>query len=189
MNNTEIRYRLDDGDDWTQPDYGDYGLPCAIASLIAAWYSADEDAAINWAENIAHRIFLAGCWDERISMVAIHTNIAEIVDECEKAIEATNTDFDNIDEDAYEQAITNIGRLVGNIPIETSSNRKPKKDTVAAEAALALRYYWAAKLHEKNKRFAPDYDYKVAANKARAMGIDTDDDNYILQIIALIPQP
>lgn len=63
----QMRYRLDDNDNWTQPDSGDYGLPCAMASLLASWYVGNVDGSINWAENIAQRLFLPGCWDFRIS--------------------------------------------------------------------------------------------------------------------------
>ena len=52
----QMRYRLDDNEDWTQPDSGDYGLPCAMASLLASWYVGHVDGSINWAEHIAPRL-------------------------------------------------------------------------------------------------------------------------------------
>ena len=59
MNGTEqMKYRLDENEDWTQPDVDDYGLPNAMASLLASWYIGNVGVAINEADNIAHFLFL-----------------------------------------------------------------------------------------------------------------------------------
>ena len=106
INGTEqMGYRLDDNEDWTQPDFGDYGLPCAMASLLASWYVGNIDGSINWAENIAQRLFLPGCWDFRISRRSIESNIEAIARESHRAIKAAGTYYDEkADEDAYDMA-------------------------------------------------------------------------------------
>ena len=185
----QIEHRLD-GNDWKQPDCGDYGLPSAIASLLTAWYSGDRSGAVNWTENITHRIFLPGCWDERINTLAINQNLHRIVRECVDAIGAIGIDYDDMtDADSYERAIANIGRLVNESVNQDFTYIAPRIDDVAAEAATVLRYYWLGKLHERNKRYDPESDYAAAVGKARAIGIDTSNDNYILRVIDLIPKP
>lgn len=58
---SQMKYRFDDNDDWTPPDVGDYGLPDAMASLLASWYVGNVGVAINCADNIAHFLFLPEC--------------------------------------------------------------------------------------------------------------------------------
>lgn len=109
----QMRHRLDDNEDWTQPDVGDYGLPDAMASLLASWYIGNVGVAINEADNIAHFLFLPECWDFRISFRSIELNIEAIARACHKALKAAGTDYDEkADEDAYNIACVNIARLV-----------------------------------------------------------------------------
>lgn len=60
-------------------------------------------------------------------------------------------------------------------------------DMDSLHAALSLRYYWAGKLHEKNKRFSPIYDYADAKHEARNIAIEGDD--YIERVIDFLPVP
>lgn len=189
IENQQVKHRLD-GDDWEQPDCGDYGLPSAIASLLAAWYSGNRNGTVSWAENIAHRIFLPGCWDKRINTNAINHNLKHIAKECVNAINAIGLDYDDMtDAVSYEMSVANIGRLTNGSIHQDFSYIAPRIDAVAAEASIVLRHYWLGKLHEKNKRYNPESDYDAAMKKARTLGIDTSNNNYILQVIDLIPKP
>ena len=60
-------------------------------------------------------------------------------------------------------------------------------DMDSLHAALSLRYYWAGKLHEKNKRFSPIYDYEDSKHEARNIAIEGDD--YIERVIDFLPVP
>lgn len=200
MDETEqMRYSLDDNEDWTQPDFGDYGLPCAMASLLASWYVGNVDGSINWAENIAQRLFLPGCWDFRVSRRSIEANIEAIARECHKAIKAAGTGYDEkADADAYDMACFNIARFVSPTasPADISPSLSPcgnkrggadPDDMDSLHAALSLRYYWAGKLHEKNKRFSPIYDYEDSKHEARTIAIEGD--GYIERVIDFLPVP
>lgn len=195
----QMRYCLDDNEEWTQPDSGDYGLPCAMASLLASWYVGNVDGSINWAENIAQRLFLPGCWDFRVSRRSIEANIEAIARECHKAIKAAGTGYDEkADADAYDTACFNIARFVSPTasPVDISPSLSPcdgkrggadPDDMDSLHAALSLRYYWAGKLHEKNKRFSPIYDYEDSKHEARTIAIEGD--GYIERVIDFLPVP
>ena len=195
----QMRYRLDDNEDWTQPDVGDYGLPDAMASLLASWYIGNVGVAINEADNIAHFLFLPECWDFRISLRSIEANIEAIACECHKAIKAAGTGYDEkADEDAYDMACFNIARFVAPdaSPADISPSLSPcgdkrggadPDDMDSLHAALSLRYYWAGKLHEMNKRFSPIYDYEDSKHEARNIAIDGD--GYIERVIDFLPVP
>lgn len=195
----QMRYRLDDNEDWTQPDVDDYGLPDTMASLLASWYIGNVGVAINCADNIAHFLFLPECWDFRISFRSIEANIEAITRECHKAIKAAGTDYDEkADEDAYDMACFNIARLVApgasTTDISTAGSTQLDKrcwaepdDMDSRHAALSLRYHWLGKLHEKNKRFSPAFGYKQSKREARAIAIDGDD--YIERVIDFLPVP
>lgn len=200
MDGTEqqMRYRLDDNEDWTQPDVGDYVLP-AMASLLASWYIGNVGIAINIADNIAHFLFLPECWDFRISFRSIEENIEAIARECHKALKAAGTDYDKkADEDAYDMACLNIARLVApgasTVDISTASSTQLDKrswanpdDMDSRHAALSLSYHWLGKLHEKNKQFSPVSCYKRSKREARTIAIEGDD--YIERVIDFLPVP
>ena len=193
-----MRYRLDDNEDWTQPDVGDYVLP-AMASLLASWYIGNVGIAINIADNIAHFLFLPECWDFRISFRSIEENIEAIARECHKALKAAGTDYDKkADEDAYDMACLNIARLVApgasTVDISTASSTQLDKrswanpdDMDSRHAALSLSYHWLGKLHEKNKQFSPVSCYKRSKREARTIAIEGDD--YIERVIDFLPVP
>ena len=198
MDGTEqqMRYRLDDNEDWTQPDVGDYVLP-AMASLLASWYIGNVGIAINIADNIAHFLFLPECWDFRISFRSIEENIEAIARECHKALKAAGTDYDEkADEDAYDMACFNIARLVApgtsTADISTAGSTQLDKRSWAdpedsRHAALSLSYHWLGKLHEKNKQFSPASCYKRSKREARTIAIEGDD--YIERVIDFLPVP
>ena len=195
----QMRYRLDDNEDWTQPDVGDYGLPDAMASLLASWYIGNVGVAINEADNIAHFLFLPECWDFRISLRSIEANIEAIARECHKAVKAAGTDYDEkADEGAYDMACFNIARLVApsasTADISTAGSTQLDKrswadpdDMDSWHAALSLGYHWLGKLHEKNKRFSPASCYKRSKREARTIAIEGDD--YIERVIDFLPVP
>lgn len=201
MDGTEqqMRYRLDDNEDWTQPDVGDdYVLP-AMASLLASWYIGNVGIAINIADNIAHFLFLPECWDFRISFRSIEENIEAIACECHKALKAAGTDYDKkADENAYDMACLNIARLVApgasTVDISTAGSTQLDKrswansdDMDSRHAALSLSYHWLGKLHEKNKQFSPASCYKRSKREARTIAIEGDD--YIERVIDFLPVP
>lgn len=201
MDETEqqMRYCLDDNEDWTQPDIGDYVLPDAMASLLASWYIGNVGVAINEADNIAHFLFLPECWNFRISFHSIEANIKAIARECHKAVKAAGTDYDEkADEGAYDMACFNIARLVApgasTADISTAGSTQLDKrswadpdDMDSWHAALSLGYHWLGKLHEKNKRFSPASCYKRSKCEARAIAIEGDD--YIERVIDFLPVP
>lgn len=195
----QMRYRLDDNEDWAQPDIGDYGLPNAMASLLASWYIGNVGVAINWADNIAHFLFLPECWNFRISFSSIEANIEAIARECHKALKVAGTDYDEkADENAYDMACVNIARLValgastadistaGSTQLDKRCGAEPD-DMDARHAALSLSYYWLGNLHEKNKRFSPAFCYKQSKREARTIAIEGND--YIERIIDFLPVP
>lgn len=201
MDETEqqMRYCLDDNEDWTQPDIGDYVLPDAMASLLASWYIGNVGVAINEADNIAHFLFLPECWNFRISFHSIEANIKAIARECHKAIKAAGTGYDEkADENAYDMACFNIARLVapgaspadiptaGSTQLDKRSWAEPD-DMDAVHAARSLSYHWLGKWQEKNKRFSPASCYKRSKCEARAIAIEGDD--YIERVIDFLPVP
>ena len=195
----QMGYRLDDNEDWTQPDVDDYGLPDAMASLLASWYIGNVGVAINEADNIAHFLFLPECWAFRISFRSIEANIEAIARECHKALKAAGTDYDEkADENAYDIACVNIAQLVapgastadisaaGSTQLYKRSWAEPD-GMDAVHAARSLSYHWLGKLHEKNKRFSPAFCYKQSKREARNIAIEGDD--YIERVIDFLPVP
>ena len=195
----QMRHRLDDNEDWTQPDVGDYGLPDAMASLLTSWYIGNVGVAINEADNIAHFLFLPECWDFRISFRSIELNIEAIARACHKALKVAGTDYDEkADEDAYNIACVNIARLVApgastaDIPTACSTQLGKRSwaepdDMDSRHAALSLSYHWLGKLYEKNKLFSPAFCYKQSKREARTIAIEGDD--YIERVIDFLPVP
>lgn len=61
------------------PDYGERGLPTALASLLACWWRRDEAGVDTWVGNIGQRLWLPGAWDDRLDGDAMRANRARIV--------------------------------------------------------------------------------------------------------------
>ena len=130
---------------------------------------------------------------------SIDANIESIARECHKAVKAAGTSYDEkADADAYDMACFNIARFVSptaspadSLPVGSPCGDKhggeDPDDMDSLHAALSLRYYWAGKLHEMNKRFSPIYDYEDSKYEARNIAIEGD--GYIERVIDFLPVP
>lgn len=170
----------------------DEGLPCCCASLLIAYWRGDASGVLSWAENMAHRLWLPAVWDEMYTLRACATHVGLLASACARALVAAGSDYP---EGAYDRGAgfgDEFGRCMREVAdilgLDGSGGRgdfygygsarsrviRPAGYDVYVmqSAATCMRYLWLARLHERNGRYDPTYDWNDAHTEARVIGID-----------------
>ena len=129
---------------WSIPDYGERGLPTALASLLACWWTRDELGVRSWVDNVGQRLWLPGAWDDRLDGDAMRVNRARIIRVAAMALPFAN----GVDETAWRSLLDELSGLLA-----TTDDSQPEAEydaTIAnrmADLAEALREKDYARMH------------------------------------------
>lgn len=181
---------------WTVPDVFEEGIPCACASLLACYFRGEASSVRSWAENLAHRLWLAAMWDEHVDPANTCAHLDEIAHLCARALTMCGSSYEDYQvvcgADLADKAVLTSPwyaclRSVSDL-MEPDVPGNPQWPDVCEHvsppggtskrlesAALALRYLWLARLHEYNGRWDPAYDWMSAGNCLHAAGVDDGD--------------
>ena len=130
-----------------KPDVAERGLPTALASLLACWWRGERRNVDVWVENVAHRLWLAGVWDDRLDRQVMTVNAPRIVGLCARALLYA----DGRDPDKWTDAMTAVSRLLHDIdPTVPEAAYMPNMAERMTGIASALRDIEYARLHDPN---------------------------------------
>lgn len=172
---------------WTYPDSCEEGLPCALASLIAAYAGEDLQGCVGWCQNIASRLWLGAMVDYRYSEAVCIENLHKVVSKAAGALVLAGSGYaDYVPEPHEYSALVETGFHKAVIDLAKAMEPHGEFDMyrrvypVAIDrlddgidwgrvkcAAMSLRYLWLARLHEANRRWSPDCDFEVSHSWAR----------------------
>lgn len=171
--------------DWRDPWYGDEGLPCAAASLLVSFWEGSAEGVASWAENIAHRIWLPGVWDEHYTGKACETRQGLIASACARALAVVEFGLENSYGKAFDSCMADAAAALGMdgeggrmVRSARPSHRNRTIVPAGADAermrgiALMERMAWLGRLHERNKRYDPAYDWADALREMNRLGCD-----------------
>lgn len=171
--------------DWRDPWYGDEGLPCAAASLLVSFWEGSAAGVASWAENIAHRIWLPGVWDEHYTVKACETRQGLIASACARALAVVELGLENSYGEAFDACMADAAAALGmdgeGGRMACGTGLSPRSRTIVpagADAkrmrgiALMERMAWLGRLHERNKRYDPAYDWADALREMNRLGCD-----------------
>lgn len=191
--------RLDPG--WTVPDPFDDGLSCVCASALISFWRKDGRSTLNWLDNLARRLWLPGAWDRSYDLAVAALNLNRIARLCTKAVEVAGVSYEAYHDghDATWQGLMlQISGLMAPLTGDAALSESERLDMLwhpvvqvtiedadelerLSNAAMSLRYLWLARLHERNGRWDPKYDWAEAWAAVRMTGVACDDDPAIWQ--------
>lgn len=191
--------RLDPG--WTVPDPFDDGLSCVCASALVSFWRKDGTSTLNWFDNLARRLWLPGAWDRAYDLAVAALNLNRIARLCTQAVAVAGASYDAYQsgsDPAWQGLMLQISSFMAPLEGDKALSGDKRADVLwrptvrvtiedagelerLSDAALSLRYLWLARLHERNGRWDPAYDWAEARASVLQTGVPWDDDPYVWQ--------
>lgn len=153
---------------WKDVIWDEKGIPVCAASALARYWEGDCAGVESWLLNIARRLWLPGCWDEKINRKALSGGfrgwmiaLTEIL-----TLATHSDDIDSQTNPLYENEVRSIASAISDFDSDIEEQRYIANDVtedmeeLAADAAYSMRYYCLAHLHSDEKSFRnPEFDW------------------------------